>query len=239
MPRQGANETTGQGSNDDHPCHDIALGELLIKQTYEALRAGPAWNKTLLFVTYDDTGGWYDHQPVPVGIPAPDDQAACGSNTDFTWLGLRAPALLISPWISKGKVIQKPNGPEHNSEYEHSSLSATLKGVFDLPEFLTKRDAWAGDFSNELDLDEPRTDCPMHLPDAPPPTTDAAAVHGGIDYDDDLTRRQRRRVLGISRAVGVEAPQDMDSWSHADAEKYIAKMERIHRDNARVKREEF
>ena len=39
-PRQGTNATTGQGPNDDHPCHDVALGERLIKDTYEALRAG-------------------------------------------------------------------------------------------------------------------------------------------------------------------------------------------------------
>ena len=66
-------------------------------------------------------------------------------------------------------------------------------------------------------------------------------MHGGKDYDDDnnLTRRQRRRVLGVSRAVGVDPPTDLDSWTKPQAEKYIAKMERIHRDKARVKREEF
>ena len=57
LPRQGLNKTTGEGENDDHPCHDIALGERLLKDTYEALRAGPGWNKTVFIVTYDDTGG--------------------------------------------------------------------------------------------------------------------------------------------------------------------------------------
>ena len=55
IPRIGGNKTTGEGSNDDHPCHDVRLGEKLLKQTYEAVRAGPGWNKTLLFITYDDT----------------------------------------------------------------------------------------------------------------------------------------------------------------------------------------
>ena len=45
--------------NDDHPCHDVALGERNVKDHYEALRAGPGWNKTLFLVTYDDAGGWY------------------------------------------------------------------------------------------------------------------------------------------------------------------------------------
>ena len=50
-PRQGSNSTTGDGPNDDHPCHDIALGERLLKDTYEALRAGPGWNETVFLVT--------------------------------------------------------------------------------------------------------------------------------------------------------------------------------------------
>ena len=64
-----------------------ASGERLFKDTYEALRASPAWNRTVLVVTYDDTGGWYDHAGVPVGVPAPDDEKSCPDTTDFTWLG--------------------------------------------------------------------------------------------------------------------------------------------------------
>ena len=33
MPRQGSNATTGEGSNDDHPCHDVRLGEHLLEDT--------------------------------------------------------------------------------------------------------------------------------------------------------------------------------------------------------------
>ena len=42
----------------DHPCNDIAKGERLLKDVYEALRAGPKWNETLLLVAYDDIGGY-------------------------------------------------------------------------------------------------------------------------------------------------------------------------------------
>merc|ERR1740117_1919242 len=38
----------------DHPCHDMALGERLHKDVYEALRAGPAWDKTLFMIVYND-----------------------------------------------------------------------------------------------------------------------------------------------------------------------------------------
>ena len=40
-PRLFINVTTGEGSNDQHPDHDVRLGEALMKQVYEALRAGP------------------------------------------------------------------------------------------------------------------------------------------------------------------------------------------------------
>ena len=48
---EGMNVTTGQGSNDQHPDHDVALGEALIKDIYESLRASPQWNETLFIVT--------------------------------------------------------------------------------------------------------------------------------------------------------------------------------------------
>jgi phospholipase C len=44
----------------DHPCHDMALGERLHKDIYEALRSGPKWNKTLLAIVYDDGGDFYE-----------------------------------------------------------------------------------------------------------------------------------------------------------------------------------
>ena len=42
----------------DHPCHDMAKGERLLKDIYEAVRAGPKWEKTLFLVAYDDAGGF-------------------------------------------------------------------------------------------------------------------------------------------------------------------------------------
>jgi hypothetical protein len=42
---------------------DVALGEQLIHDVYEALHAGPGWPGTLLVVTYDEHGGCYDHVP--------------------------------------------------------------------------------------------------------------------------------------------------------------------------------
>ena len=70
-------------------------------------------------------------------------------------------------WIPKGSVIQEPKGPSKTSQFEHSSIPATIRDLFGLPSSLTKRDAWAGSFTELLTLDQPRTDAPMHLPSAP------------------------------------------------------------------------
>ena len=125
---------------------------------------------------------------------------------DFRRLGLRSTALLLSPWVQKGKVFQQPVGPSSTSQFEHSSISATLKNLYNLSDFLTARDAWAGSL-HELLLDAPRpsNEMPMHLPEAPPPaqpwtpnpayppTTTAAS-----DDDDD---RRRRLASDLVRCI--------------------------------------
>lgn len=59
-------------------------------------------------------------------------------------------------------VISGPKGPAPNSEFEHSSIPATIKKIFNLKSnFLTHRDAWAGTFEEVVTgLTSPRTDCP-------------------------------------------------------------------------------
>ncbi|OAY82058.1 Non-specific phospholipase C2 [Ananas comosus] len=156
-------------ANDDHPSHDVYQGQLFIKEIYETLRASPQWNQTLLIITYDEHGGFFDHVPTPVqGVPSPDD--IVGPDPfffTFDRLGVRVPTIMVSPWIEKGTVVHGPNGvPTATSEYEHSSIPATVKNLFNLSSpYLTKRDAWAGTFEGILQTrTEPRTDCPVELP---------------------------------------------------------------------------
>ena len=44
----------------DHPCFDVAKGERFLKDVYEAVRAGPGWNNSLVLAVYDDAGCYYD-----------------------------------------------------------------------------------------------------------------------------------------------------------------------------------
>lgn len=86
------------------------------------------------------------------------------------------------PWVAKGAVFQEPKqGPFQSSQFDLTSLIATARTLFNLTSPLTKRDAWAASFE-ELLLDSPRSDAPMHLPDAPPP---AKPWHEALDDDDD------------------------------------------------------
>lgn len=98
-------EILGIPANDDHPVHDVAQGQVLIKEVYEALRASPQWNEILLLITYDEHGGFHDHVPTPLGVPSPDGLlgSAPPYSFDFTRLGVRVPTLLISPWIEAGR----------------------------------------------------------------------------------------------------------------------------------------
>lgn len=154
-------------SNDDHPSHDVSKGQHFIKEVYEALRSSPQWNEMLFVITYDEHGGFFDHVPTPVtGVPSPD--GIIGPDPfkfKFDRLGVRVPALFISPWIERGTVLHKASGPEATSQYEHSSIPATVKKIFNLPHFLTKRDAWAATFDVLLTRSTPRTDCPETLPE--------------------------------------------------------------------------
>ncbi|PHU29621.1 Non-specific phospholipase C6 [Capsicum chinense] len=158
-----------QPANDDHPSHDVYQGQMFVKEVYETLRASPQWNQTLFVITYDEHGGFFDHVPTPVsGVPSPDGIVGPEPfDFKFDRLGVRVPTIMISPWIEKGTVVHGPNGsPFPTSEYEHSSIPATVKKIFDLPSpFLTKRDAWAGTFEHILQIrKEPRTDSPEKLP---------------------------------------------------------------------------
>ncbi|KNA07661.1 hypothetical protein SOVF_169900 [Spinacia oleracea] len=153
--------------NDDHPSHDVSIGQKFIKEVYEALRSSPQWNEILFIITYDEHGGFYDHVPTPVeGVPSPDGIVGPQPfSFGFDRLGVRVPTIFISPWIQPGTVLHGPSGPYPTSEYEHSSIPATVKKIFKLKDFLTKRDAWAGTFEVVVNRETPRTDCPVTLPE--------------------------------------------------------------------------
>jgi phospholipase C len=158
--------------NSQHPNYNIALGEQLLLDTYRALRDGPAWDSTLLIITYDEHGGCYDHVPPPWGATPPDGSAG-EFGFDFTRFGPRVPTVLVSPLIPAGSVHRVADGA---TPLDHTSILATLEHRFGLTS-LTRRDAAAPDIGGALRLTTPRTDDPLagiSAPPAPPNPTGLA-----------------------------------------------------------------
>jgi phospholipase C len=96
-------------SNDDHPPSDVRAGQDLVRRLYQALRSTKAWPRTLFVITYDEHGGFYDHQPPP---PAPE------ADPEFPTYGVRVPGLVISPLV-------EPHTVSHTL-FDHSSIVKTI-----------------------------------------------------------------------------------------------------------------
>jgi phospholipase C len=146
-----------QVENDQHPVSNLAVGEKLLYDVYQALRSnGSAWEKTLLIITYDEHGGTYDHVPPPTGAIPPDNIVG-SSGFNFTRFGVRVPAVIVSPLIPEGTILHAPSdGPP----FDHTSIIATLRARFGLAA-LGKRDAAAPNVGSALTLATPRPDDPL------------------------------------------------------------------------------
>ena len=156
-------------ASDQHPDHNIQAGEQFIASVYNAIKQNnDLWKSTALLVVYDEHGGIYDHVPPPACMPdgftASPNDTGTGMEFKFDRLGVRVPAILISPWIPKGTVVD-------GRVFEHASIPATITKFF-LGDYSPRspREAEAEVFlepavqpnaaNNLLSLDVMRTDCP-------------------------------------------------------------------------------
>ncbi len=90
-------------ASDDHPPIAVAFGQAFLRQVYEALTSNPdRWARTVMILTYDEHGGFFDHV-APLAIPfAPPPNANFTAPFDST--GIRVPAIVVSPMIERGIV---------------------------------------------------------------------------------------------------------------------------------------
>lgn len=127
---------------DEHPGYSVVQEaeehSLLLIQ---ALQLSKYWKDTVIFVTYDDFGGWYDHVAPPV--------------VDRWGPGGRVPLLVISPYAKKGFVDHTP--------YDTTSLLKFIETRWNL-EPVAERDAQANDLSNAFDFTQ--TPTAPNAPDA-------------------------------------------------------------------------
>jgi phospholipase C len=175
--------------NSQHPPYDVALGEQLIYDVYEALRGGQGWPGTLLVITYDEHGGCYDHVPPPWGAVPPDDNAG-EFGFGFDRFGVRVPTVLVSPLIAPNTVYRAPAGA---TPLDHTSTLKTVEQRWDLPA-LTKRDAAAHGFGDVLTLTTPRTDDVLAGVTVPPPSGPGPAA-GTVSHLDAVRTELLSRQL--------------------------------------------
>jgi phospholipase C len=206
----------GSTGNSQHPNYDVALGEALILDVYQALRNGPRWAETLLIITYDEHGGCYDHVPPPSGATPPDSTMG-EFGFDFTRFGVRVPAVLVSPLIPAGTIYRVP---DDSTPIDHTSVLKTIELRWGLPA-LTNRDAAAPDLGGVLTLSTPRSDDPLAGVVAPTSTGPNPAA----DEVSNLLQLQAQQVSDLQVPADQlrNAPLLANQRSPADYENYIAR----------------
>ena len=150
------------GGDSQHPVDDVTKGDALIKTVYEAIRNSPIWKSSMLIVTWDEHGGFYDHAAPPAAVP-PGDRVTTKPGKapinqygfKFDQYGVRVPAVVVSAYTPKNVI-------DHRT-YDHASILATVEAVFNLSP-LTDRDKAANNLTPLVSLTEARDDTPEQLP---------------------------------------------------------------------------
>ncbi len=149
------------GTSSYHPGADLVPGERALNEIYTALKAGPAWDETLLIITFDEHGGLYDHVPPPYAEnPWPNDVT---DGFRFDLMGVRVPTILVSPWVKKHTVFRSPTPVA----YDSTSFLATLLDWYGVPKSrwcLGERVHNAPTFEGVFQSDAPRRDAPALSP---------------------------------------------------------------------------
>jgi phospholipase C len=196
------------GANDDHPSHNVLEGERLIAEVYNALRANQAlWESCLLVVVYDEHGGYYDHVSPPAAVPPDHHQ----EEFTFDRLGVRVPAILVSPYAAK-RVVK--------TQFDHTSLLRYLVEKWGL-QSLGARVADPGTASIGTALvNAARADAPLSLSvppmavqTAPPAQATALSSHQSALFAlshsvESMTDVDANEVAARSRHV-LTGPQSM------------------------------
>lgn len=218
--------------NSQHPIDDVTAGERLIKDTYEAIRNSKLWETSMLIVTWDEHGGFYDHVRPGPAVPPGDGVSTSGNvrhGFGFDQLGVRVPAVVVSPLVPRNTI--------DHTVYDHSSIPATLERNFGL-EPLTARDAAANDVVHLLSLTTPRTteaEAPTRLPE---PATSAFRCVGVFDLIADTHAEEIAEVKGAAEAPAEPGPEKVDHRAEITRRRRAKEPLRSKEEGERARREQ-
>lgn len=183
----------GQDPNDDHPPTGVGGGQDLLNRVYQILVSNPArWAKTLMIVTYDEHGGFFDHVPP---LPLRTIVGEGPEQVEFGTTGPRVPALLVSPFVEPGQVFKEP--VDHTS-FLHLLAERFTPGKGYSDAVTQRQKALGGRLANALR--PPRN--------GPAPKLDLLETKG-------IT--VGRAVRAWNRGAGYWAPDTPNGWAYDDA----------------------
>jgi len=198
--------------NDMHPeshaaelfgISNVGEGEKLVYRVYSAVRDSPDWNKTLLIILFDEHGGCYDHVPPPKtfspgGKVIPTSEPG-GSGFAFDRLGIRVPAVVVSPFTPPGTL---------NDIFDHTSVLKTIMNCFGLgKDGLGDRTAASADLSSAVDLTVPRSDSP---PIPQPQNVVISLTERTLALGKWLMHASEKPITGLHRSALVGIAQRLE-----------------------------
>jgi phospholipase C len=110
--------------NDAYPMHSLAPFEAFVASIVNAMAESPQWSRSLLLITFDEHGGYYDHVVPPLTTDL---------RGEFRQLGFRVPTIAIGPTVRQSAVVSTP--------LEHVSVAATLRARFGIETLSARMDA--------------------------------------------------------------------------------------------------
>ncbi len=158
-----------ESSEDEHPSQNVQIGQAWVAARVRELMTSPYWKDSVLFLTYDEGGGFFDHVPPPAAC-APDAIAPMLKPEhrpgDFARYGFRVPFMAVSPYVKHHYVSHRV--------YDHTSILRFIETRFNLPA-LTARDANADPLLDLFDFGHPD----LAVPELPWPRVDSGAGCSG------------------------------------------------------------
>lgn len=148
--------------SDEHPPAVMQIGQRWVSEIVHALATGPQWERSAMFITYDEHGGLYDHVEPPKACP-PDEKWE-EETVRFDRYGIRVPFMVVSPYAKRGYVS--------HDVYDHTSILRFIESRFVIPA-LTARDANARAPWDVFDFESPPN---AQAPTVPLPEIDQAKL---------------------------------------------------------------